>query len=138
MAELARLSFSLEQPLAAELERLVAERGYANRSEFIRDMIRDELVAEAWSEDDEVVGAITLVFDHHARGLSDRLTDLQHDHHDLILATTHVHLDHDHCAEVILTRGPASAIRAIADGLRRHKGVLHADLSASAAPGKLR
>ncbi len=137
MTELVRLSFSLDRALADELERLAAHRGYANRSELLRDLIRGELVEEAWSEDDEVVGSITLVYDHHAHGLTDRLTALQHDHHDEILATTHVHLDHHRCVEVILARGTASSIRAIADGLHRHKGVIHAALAATAAGRRL-
>ncbi len=137
MGDLARLSFSLEQPLLERLEALRKEAGYANRSEFLRDLIRARLVDRAWELGEEAVGTITLVYDHHARGLTDRLTDLQHDHHELILASTHVHLDHHHCVEVILVRGRAARIRAIADGLKRHKGVLHGDLSMSSTGREL-
>jgi len=113
MPDLVRLSFSLEQPLAAELERLVTDGRYQNRSEFIRDMIRDRLVAEQWDRDDEVVGTVTLVYDHHAHSLTERLTDLQHHHHHNVLATTHVHLDAHRCAEMILLRGKASDLTEI-------------------------
>ncbi len=137
MGDLARLSFSLEQPLLERLEALREEAGYANRSEFLRDLIRARLVDRAWELDEEAVGTITLIYDHHARGLTDKLTDLQHDHHEVILAATHVHLDHHHCVEVILVRGRAARIRAIADGLKRHKGVLHGDLSMSSTGREL-
>lgn len=131
MADLERLSFSIERPLLERLETLRAEAGYSNRSEFLRDMIRGRLVDRAWELDEEAVGTITLVYDHHVRDLNAKLTALQHDHHDVILATTHVHLDHHHCVEVILVRGRAARIRAIADALRTHKGVLHGGLSMS-------
>jgi CopG family transcriptional regulator, nickel-responsive regulator len=129
--DLERLSFSLERPLLDRLERLREDAGYGNRSEFLRDMIRGRLVDRAWELDEEAVGTITLVYDHHARGLNEKLTGLQHDHHEVILATTHVHLDHHHCVEVILVRGRAGRIRAIADSLGKQKGVLHGGLSMS-------
>lgn len=131
MPDLERLSFSLERPLLDRLERLREDAGYGNRSEFLRDMIRGRLVDRAWELDEEAVGTITLVYDHHARGLNEKLTGLQHDHHEVILATTHVHLDHHHCVEVILVRGRAGRIRAIADSLGKQKGVLHGGLSMS-------
>jgi CopG family nickel-responsive transcriptional regulator len=137
VADLERLSFSLERPLLERLEKLREEAGYGNRSEFLRDMIRGRLVDRAWELDEEAVGTITLVYDHHARGLNEKLTDLQHDHHEVILATTHCHLDHHHCVEVILVRGRAGRLRAIADGLQRQKGVLHGGLSMSATGKEL-
>lgn len=137
MPDLERLSFSLERPLLERLERLREEAGYGNRSEFLRDMIRGRLVDRAWELDEEAVGTITLVYDHHTRRLNERLTDLQHDHHEVILATTHVHLDHHHCVEVILVRGRAGRIRAIADALQKQKGVLHGGLSMSATGREL-
>ncbi|MCU0290448.1 MAG: nickel-responsive transcriptional regulator NikR [Thermoanaerobaculaceae bacterium] len=137
MPDLERLSFSLERPLLERLERLREEAGYGNRSELLRDMIRGRLVDRAWELDGEAVGTITLVYDHHARRLNERLTELQHDHHEVILATTHVHLDHHHCVEVILVRGRAGRIRAIADALGKQKGVLHAGLSMSSTGQEL-
>jgi len=137
VSELVRLSFSLEKPLMDQLEQLVQRSGYTNRSEFVRDMIRERLVDTQWQDDQEVLGTITLVYDHHARRLSEKLIDLQHDHHREILVTTHVHLSHDVCAEVILVRAKASHVRELADALRKQKGVLHADLSTSSTGSEL-
>jgi CopG family nickel-responsive transcriptional regulator len=131
MADLTRLSFSIERSLEEKLEAMVARSGYGNRSEFIRDMIRDRLVDDEWRDDTVALGTITLVFDHHARGVAERLTDLQHHRHDLVLAATHVHLDRQLCAEVIICRGRPKEIRSIADQLRQQKGVLHGTLSMS-------
>ena len=137
MADLVRLSFSLEKPLAARLTKLVKQGRYDNRSEFIRDMIRDRLVERAWEENEEALGTITLIYDHHARGLSNKLTHLQHHHHEQVMATTHVHLDHDRCAEMIMLRGRAKNIQQLADLLRQQKGVLHAELAISSTGKRL-
>lgn len=131
MSDLVRLSLSLEQSLLERLEELLAERGYQNRSEFVRDLIRETLVREQWDRNQEVVGTITLVYDHHKPGLTERLLELQHDHHDAVLAVTHVHLSHHLCAEVIIMRAKAGAVREMANRLRQLKGVLHAGLSTS-------
>lgn len=131
MSEVVRLSVSMDRELEQKLEELVRRAGYANRSEFVRDLVRDRMVEGEWESEDEAVGTITLVYDHHQRGLHDRLTDIQHAHHDLVLATTHIHLDHHLCAEAIVCRGRASAIREIADRMRRERGVLHGALSMS-------
>jgi CopG family nickel-responsive transcriptional regulator len=137
MSELVRLSLSIEKSLAEKLEGLVRRSGYTNRSEFVRDMIRDRLVQKEWEKDREVLGTITLIYDHHARRLSERLIDLQHDHHREILVTTHVHLSHDLCAEVILVRARASHVQELADTLGRQKGVFHCDLSTSSTGASL-
>ncbi|ALG67273.1 nickel-responsive transcriptional regulator NikR [Beggiatoa leptomitoformis] len=129
MSDLVRLSFSIEQPLVDKLEQLVARSDYDNRSEFIRDMIRAKIVEHAWEADEEAIGTITLVYNHHSRLLNEKLTDLQHDYHQMILATTHVHLDAHLCAEMIMVRGHASDIRQLANLLQQPKGVLHATLS---------
>lgn len=131
MPGVARLSFSIERPLLERLERLVREGRYGNRSEFIRDLIRDHLVEKEWKRNEEAVGTVTLVYNHHRRGLSDRLTHLQHHHHELILALTHVHLDADLCAEIVVVKGVARRIQSLANSLRQQKGVLHASLSVS-------
>lgn len=137
MSKVERLSFSIEKPLLDRLETLVQEGHYENRSEFIRDLIRDRLVQEDWKRNQEALGAITMVYDHHARALNARLTDLQHDFHDVILATTHIHLDHHHCAEMIMARGPAGRLQTLTTLLRQQKGVLHATLSMSALGKRL-
>ena len=138
MSQLERLSFSLERPLMKKLQQLVKRSGYANRSEYIRDMIRQRLVQEQWETSDEpVVGTVTMIYDHHARQLSEKLTHIQHDHHDAVLATTHVHLDHHMCAEMIMMKGPAHMLRRLADSLRQQKGVLHAELAISSTGKQL-
>jgi CopG family nickel-responsive transcriptional regulator len=129
MSELERVSFSIEKPLMARLEKLVRDSRYTNRSEFIRDLIRAKLVEGEWERDEEAIGTVTLLYDHHVRGLSDRLTHLQHHHHSNVLAAMHVHLTHDLCAEVIMIRGRAHLIREMANAMGREKGVLHASLS---------
>jgi len=131
MAELRRFSISIENELLTKLKRLVRKSRYTNRSEFIRDMLRDRLVEEQWKGEEQVLGTITLVYDHETRELSKKLTRLQHRHHDVVLAATHVHLDAHLCAEMILAKGEAAVIREIADLLRQQKGVLHAALSLS-------
>jgi len=122
---------SIEETLFQRLGKLVSRSKYTNRSEFIRDMLRERLVEEEWKNNEEVVGTITLVYDHDTRELSKKLTHLQHHHHNVVLATTHVHLDNHICAEMILTKGRAKEIQEISDLLRQQRGVLHATLSLS-------
>lgn len=129
MPDLIRLSLSIEKPLFDKLEKLVAKSGYENRSEFVRDMIRDRLVKGEWDKNQEVLGTITLIYDHHRHQLSEKLIHLQHHHHTNVLATTHVHLTHELCVEVIIARGKASLVKQLADLMHQQKGVLHAELS---------
>lgn len=131
MSELVRLSLSIEEPLFQRLEKLVKQSGYSNRSEFVRDMIRKQLVGGEWQKDQEVLGTITLVYDHGRRQLSEKLTHLQHHHHSAILVSTHVHLSKALCAEVILVKAKASDVRKLTDTLGKEKGVFHAELSMS-------
>lgn len=131
MSDLVRVSISLEASLAAELDRLVETSRYENRSEYVRDLIREQLVSEEWEQRREVLGTITLIYDHHQGGLSDKLNGLQHDHHANVLASTHVHLDHGTCAEMIMLRGKPEILRELTDGMRRLKGVLHAAFALS-------
>lgn len=137
MSDLVRTSFSIERPLLARLEQMAAQSSYTNRSEFLRDMIRQHLVEQEWQANEVAVGTITLVYDHHSRLLTEKLTDEQHRHHDVILATTHVHLDAHMCVEMILTRGPAKQLRELAGLLRKQKGVLHAAMSMGSTGKKL-
>ena len=131
MANLVRFGLSMESRLLARLDGMIKKRGYTNRSEFIRDLIRERLVEGEWETGRKVVGTVTIVYNPHVRLLSERLVDLQHRHHRLILATTHVHIDEEMCVEMILVKGRAGEIGKIADLLRREKGVLHASLSMS-------
>ena len=137
MAVLSRIGVAIDTDLLAQFDRLIQHRGYGSRSEAFRDMVRDALINEAASADDTlVVGTITLVYDHHQRMLSDRLTAAQHDFHHAMLSTLHVHLDHDNCLEVVVVRGPAGEVRRVADTLIAMKGVKHGRLTlTSERPG---
>lgn len=130
MGELSRIGVAIDADLLKKFDTLIGVRGYTNRSEAFRDLIRDELVERTWeSPDSEVVGTVTLIYDHHVRMLNEKLTDMQHDHYRQILSTMHVHLDHDHCLEVLVMRGKASAVKKIADALISTKGVKHGRLT---------
>jgi len=131
LADVERISLSIEKPLLERLETVLKSSGYANRSEFFRDMIRRELVGREWSEDRETVGTITLVFDHAAHALSNKLTHVQHHFHDSVLASTHVHLDENICVEVIIVKGKAGKLRELSSILGQQKGVLHSGLTCS-------
>ena len=137
MPDLVRLSLSIEKPLYDRLESLISDNGYANRSEFVRDMIRDKLVEREWDQNRETIGTLTLIYNHTMRKLSEKLTDIQHEFHDSVMVTTHVHLDHDLCVEVILLKGLSKDIQSAAKQLRQQKGVLHANLSFSSTGGEL-
>jgi CopG family transcriptional regulator, nickel-responsive regulator len=130
MSELSRIGVAIDSELLGKFDRLIASRGYSNRSEAFRDLIRDELVQKTWEHPDSmVVGTVTLVYDHHVRLLNEKLTDLQHSHFHHILSTLHVHLDHDNCLEVLVVRGKAAAVKKIADALISTKGVKHGRLT---------
>jgi len=123
---LKRFGVAVEDDLLVQFDGLVASRGYANRSEAIRDLIRDALVQRAWqSGKQEAAGAVVLVYDHRKRDLQARLTDAQHDAHRHIISTMHAHLDHDNCMEVVLLRGRPKELNAIADSLLSVRGVKH-------------
>jgi CopG family nickel-responsive transcriptional regulator len=134
MGELSRIGVAIDSDLLEKFDQHIAKRGYTNRSEAFRDLIRDELVAVASeSPDSQVIGSVTLVYDHHVRMLSDRLTDLQHDSYHNIVSTLHVHLDHDNCLEVLVIRGKAAEVRRIADALISTRGVKHGRLTITGA-----
>ncbi|MBN1380348.1 MAG: nickel-responsive transcriptional regulator NikR [Deltaproteobacteria bacterium] len=136
MSDLIRFGVSLEKDLLEKFDALIGEKRYTNRSEAIRDLIRDALVKKEWQENRDVTGAITLVYDHHRRGLISRLTDIQHDCHHSILSTQHIHIDHDHCFEIIVFRGQAIDMEALYSRLKSTKGVEHAGLSMTAVIDK--
>ncbi len=137
MSGLTRFTVSIESELLNRYLKLSKRQGSKNRSEAIRNLMREALVREEWAGDAEIVGTITLVYDHHKRELMDRLTNIQHDHHDAIMAATHVHLDHHNCLEVIAVKGRASEVQKIADLLTNTKGVKHGKLSATTSGRKL-
>lgn len=130
MPDLTRVSISLESALLEAFDRRNASKGYATRSEAIRDLIRDCLIQEeAARAVGEQVAVVTLVYDHHARELAARLIDKQHHHHELVISSLHVHLGERHCLEVTVLRGPAEKVRHLGDELLATKGVLHGELS---------
>src|SRR5882757_8986648 len=130
MSELSRIGVAIDSDLLKKFDDLIGKRGYTNRSEAFRDLIRDELVQQAWeSPDAQVVGTVTLVYDHHVRMLNEKLTGIQHDYHHAILSTLHVHLDHDNCLEVLVVRGRSAEVRKVADVLISTKGVKHGRLT---------
>jgi CopG family nickel-responsive transcriptional regulator len=134
-----RFGISLESPLLKRFDSLIRKKGYASRSEAIRDLIRDSLVTEEWeSYSTETVGTITLVYSHNTRELSDNLNDLQHHYHELVKSTMHIHLDGHNCLEVIVVRGRAKDIKAVADRLIGTKGVKHGKLTVTTTGKRLK
>lgn len=119
-----RFGVSLSEELLKSFDTNIDRRGYANRSEAIRDLIRNDLVQNEWeASSGETAAAVVLVYDHHKRGITEHLTDKQHEFHEYIISTMHAHLDHDNCIEVLLLRGKASKVKEIADQLASAKHV---------------
>jgi CopG family nickel-responsive transcriptional regulator len=123
MPQLSRTGVSLEDDLLKEFDRLIAKRGYANRSEAFRDLIREALLSEIVESNKPVVGTLTLVYDHHVPNLAQKLTEVQHAAGAMVLAATHVHLDHHYCLEVIIMKGKSKELQAVADGMLALRGV---------------
>ena len=133
-----RFGVSIEPKLLEELDRISKKKNYPNRSEAIRDLIRDGLVQEEWeSTGKEIIGTVTLVYNHHGRELQDKLTDLQHNFYKNILSSTHIHLDEHNCLEVLAIRGRSSKVKEIADKLISTKGVKHGKLVMTTTGKKL-
>ncbi|MBK5275033.1 MAG: nickel-responsive transcriptional regulator NikR [Desulfuromonadales bacterium] len=129
MGNTVRFGISLDEKLLENFDQLIEQKSYMNRSEAIRDLIRAALVEErCGAEDQEAVGTVTLVYNHHVRDLSDKLTEQQHSHHDQIVSSLHVHLDAHNCLEVLIIRGVVKDIKQIADELIGVKGVKHGKL----------
>ncbi len=126
-----RFTISLDESLAQEFDALIRARGYANRSEAVRDMLRSELEKDRLARQDApyCVASLSYVYNHHERRLAERLTDLQHHAHDLVVSSMHVHLDHDHCLETLFLRGDTQEIRGIAEKISAERGVRHAALN---------
>lgn len=126
MADLERFSISMNRELLKKFDGHIRKKGYPNRSEAVRDLVRNALVEERWAKADEKVAAtVTLVYDHHTRELAERLAEIQHHHGPLVVATTHIHLDNDNCLEVVILRGRAAKVRRLAELLIAQKGVKH-------------
>jgi len=122
-----RLTISLDDDLADAFDELIRLRGYANRSEAFRDLLRRELAEHDLAGDKakQCVALLSYVFDHHERQLSSRLTDLQHDHHDMAIATMHAHISHADCVETVILRGATSKVREFAQSVIAETGVRH-------------
>jgi CopG family transcriptional regulator, nickel-responsive regulator len=130
---LARISISLPDSLLAELDRRIIAKGYASRSELVRDLIRKRLVEDRWARgDQEVVGVLTISYDHHQHGLTERITDLQHHCFVNVLCSTHVHLDPQHCLETIIVRGRPTEIEQLIQAISGLRGVRFAKLTRAA------
>ncbi len=129
MSELIRFGVSMDARLLARFDQLIDEKGYSNRSEAIRDLIRNELVEQSWQkEEEETVGTITLVYNHEMRDLTEKLIDYQHHIHGAVISSLHVHLDEHNCLEVLVVRGKGRKIKKAADHLIGTKGVKHGKL----------
>ena len=131
MANLIRFGVSLEQKLLQGFDSLLKEKKYSNRSEAIRDLIRESLVKQEWLVGKEVAGAITLVYDHHKRDLVNKILDVQHDFGNLIISLQHIHIDHNNCLELLAVKGAPQKVQKLSDTLKSVKGVRHCALSMS-------
>lgn len=129
MSELVRFGVSIEEDLLQRFDKQIEKKGYASRSEAIRDLIRDHMVEEEWAADEETVGTITIVYDHHTRDLSGNLTHLQHSFPGDIKSVLHIHLDHHNCLEVLVVQGKGQVLRTFADQLVATRGVKHGKLT---------
>jgi CopG family nickel-responsive transcriptional regulator len=124
-SKLVRFGVSLEEDLLVRFDQRIKQRKYTNRSEAIRDLIREELIKKEWTDNKEVTGAITLVYDHHTRKLVTKVLDVQHDYHTCILSSQHIHLDHHNCFEIIVTKGKSKEIEELYQKLKSIKSVKH-------------
>jgi CopG family nickel-responsive transcriptional regulator len=123
-----RFGVSLEEELLEKLDMLVAKHQFPSRSQAIRFLVHNSMVRDKWADDQEVAGALVLIYDHHRRDLQNKLTRIQHDYHCLILSGQHVHLDHDNCLETITVKGKASKLLKLSDKLKAVKGIKHGEL----------
>lgn len=130
MSDVIRFGVSVENDLLENFDESIGARGYATRSEALRDLMRDSLVQSRLEAEPDagVIGSLTLIYDHHASDLAKQMAERQHDHHDLVISVLHVHVSHDDCMEVIAMRGAARRVRSLANALLALKGVKHGEL----------
>ena len=138
MTELTRTGVSIEEDLLEQFDRVITKRGYKNRSEAIRDLIRESLVSEAVDQNRQVVATLSMIYDHHKPDLSNKLNEIQHHSHGNVLAATHVHLDADNCLEVVIMKGRSSEVRHLADHMLAMRGVKHGKLVVTTTGNDLR
>jgi len=131
MSSITRFGISLNKELLEKFDKLIGAKSYTNRSEAFRDIIRQELVKKEWLEAEEVIGAITLIYDHHKRELVNKLLDIQHEFGSYIISSQHIHIDHNNCLEILAVKGSPEKIQRLAENLKAVKGVKHSTLSMS-------
>ena len=129
MSGITRFGVSIQSSLLQSFDELIRGKGYRNRSEAIRDLIRDNLVKQEWQSAKKTVGVITIVYSHHTRELSRALTRIQHTYYKNIISTTHIHLDPHNCLEVLVVKGKGKELKSMGDRLIGTKGVKHGNLS---------
>ena len=128
--KITRFGVSIEPELLKKFDRVIKKKGYYNRSEAIRDIIRENILKEDTSDPNSgVIGTLTMIYDHHEGTLTNKLLDLQHDHHNEILTTTHIHIDHHNCLEVLVLKGKSGEIKKLADNIKALKGIKHGELA---------
>ncbi len=137
MPKLVRFGISLEEELLRNFDNHIREKEYQNRSEAIRDLIREGIVKKEWLENKEVTGAIILIYNHHRRELINKLTAIQHDFHWLILSSQHIHLDHDNCLETVVVKGKSKEIGVLANKMKSQKGVKYGALTMATLAKKI-
>ena len=128
---LKRFTISLDEKLLEKFDDVIRQQQYENRSEAIRDLIRSSFVEEEWQADKDVVGVISMVYDHHQPKLQEKVTEIQHDYHHQIVSATHIHMDHHNCLEVVIVKGTAGSVNELADRLRAQRGVRNCKLAMS-------
>ena len=129
MEKITRFGVSIEPDLLKKFDKVIKKKGYTNRSEAIRDIIRKDIIIEKNKDPNlESIGTLTMIYDHHAGNLTNRLLDLQHDHTKEILSTTHIHIDHHNCLEVLVLKGKTGNIQKLADNIKSLKGIKHGEL----------
>jgi CopG family nickel-responsive transcriptional regulator len=134
---LERFSISLEKNLLEKFDKYIQKRKYTNRSEAIRDLIREVFVKEEWETDKEVFGVITFVYNHHQPNIQEKITEIQHDFYHNVVSATHIHIDHDNCLEVVIVSGIANKIRGLHERIRALRGVKNANLTMSTKGGDI-
>jgi CopG family nickel-responsive transcriptional regulator len=138
MGKLIRFGVSMDTELVGRFDRLIGGEGYVNRSEAIRDLIRERLVEEEWEEEEEVCGGILLVYDHHKHHLTEKITEIQHQFYKLVISTQHIHMDHDNCMEIISVRGKAKEIYKFFNKLRATTGIKQCDIIKATVGDKIK
>ena len=129
MEKITRFGVSIEPHLIKKFDKIIKKKGYTNRSEAIRDIIRKDLITEKTEDiNSESIGTLTMIYDHHAGNLTSKLLDIQHDHTKEILVTTHIHIDHHNCLEVLVLKGKTGSMQKLADNIKSLKGIKHGEL----------